>query len=241
MTSKRINLTLIRHGQTTHNKLKIIQGQMETHLTDLGRNQAKLLADYLTNSNLKYSRVYSSDLIRAYETCQIVCGGNYDILKDQLLRERSFGVLQGSPLANLRNEAFKAGYNESNFTQFRPEGGETMDEVLARVEKFCNKLFADSPDLSSIMIVTHGGVIREFMKLFKKLGCQLESKDFIVTPNTALNEFEVETDGSGLIKQIKIKYLHHIPHLKDNALSEALNEEQLNDASTKKKEVEYAI
>lgn len=215
---------------------------METELTELGRDQAKLLRTYLDDTKEKFDKVYSSDLIRAYETCQIICNGHNEITKDVLLRERSFGVLQGSSLDMLRTEAYKAGYNDSTFTQYRPEGGETMDEVQGRIEKFCREeLFPKAKNSESILIVTHGGVIREFMKLFKKLGCNLDHKDLIIAPNTSLNRFEIVLNTESQVEKVTIKALHTIPHLTSQAKSEALSEEQLNDSSMKKKEVEYAI
>lgn len=242
MASKKFNLTLVRHGQTTHNKLKIIQGQMETHLTDLGRDQARLLCDYLKKIDFRADKVYSSDLIRAFETCQIVCNNEYEIAKEQLLRERSFGVLQGSPLDMLRSEAYKAGHDENNFTQFRPEGGETMDEVQDRIYKFCeSELFPQAKDASRILIVTHGGVIREFMKLFRKFGCPLSNKDMVITPNTAMCNFEIHLTPENHVEQVVPVALHQIPHLTSETKMEALSEEQLNDASTKAKEPEYAV
>lgn len=244
MSVKVFRLTLVRHGQTTHNKLKIIQGQMETHLTDLGREQAKLLRDYLDKTNFHADKVYSSDLIRAYETCQIICNNKYDIIKSELLRERSFGVLQGSPLDMLRSEAYKAGYDDQNFTQFRPEGGETMEEVQERIHQFCRTiLFPQAEEGSRFLIVTHGGVVREFMKLFKKFGCPLSNKELIITPNTSMCDFDIHLrcQGESRVQQVVPVGLHQIPHLESQAKKEALSEEQLNDGSTKQKEPEYAI
>lgn len=241
-SSKSFNLTLIRHGQTTHNKLKIVQGQMETHLTDLGRHQAKQLQAHYEKTSEKFDKVYSSDLIRAYETCQIICNGKYDIIKNQLLRERCFGVLQGSPLSELREAAYKAGYDDSNFTKFRPEGGETAEEVLERMRKFClDELFPKSVDQSSILIVTHGGVIREFFKLFRELGCQISNAQLVISPNTGISRFKIKVNNKNKVDKIEPTSLHEIPHLTCEAKDEALNEEQLNESGMKKKEVEYAI
>jgi probable phosphoglycerate mutase len=243
MASKAFKLTLVRHGQTTHNKLKIIQGQLDTQLTDWGRDMAKLLRDYWQKNGTKFDKVYSSDLTRAYETCQIVCDGQYEIKKDPLLRERSFGVLQGSPLDMLRSEAYKAGHDENNFTQFRPEGGESMEEVQDRIQRFCkDELFPNAAESSRVLIVTHGGVVREFMKLFKKFGCPLSNTDMIITPNTSINEFEINLTPENRVQEVKVVQLHQIPHLQGDAKDEALFEDQLNDGSTKKKdEVEYAV
>lgn len=241
MTSTVFTLTLVRHGQTIHNKLKIIQGQMETQLTDLGREQAKTLCKYLERTGEKFNQVFSSDLIRAYETCQIVCNGQYDIVKSKLLRERSFGELEGSSLDKLKEEAYRAGHDETNFTQFRPKGGETMDEVMDRIHTFCcTELFPTVKQSQSILIVTHGGVIREFLKLFRQFRCNISNKDLIITPNTGINRFQVEFDGQYQFKQVSVTYLHQIPHLPQPHRYAALTEEQLNDAN-KKKEVEYAI
>lgn len=238
----KIFLTLVRHGQTTHNKLKIIQGQMETELTELGREQAKLLAKHLEETKERFDRVYASDLIRAYETCVIVCNSKYEIRKNQLLRERLFGELQGFPLSDLKKKALIHGFNEFNFTQYVPEGGESKEEVLARVEKFCvEELFQNALDNESIMIVTHGGVIREFMVLFKRWGCALAAKDFVISPNTGINRFEITLTPNREVENISILFLHSIPHLSALAKDEALEEEQLNDGSTKEKHVEYAI
>lgn len=243
MVSKVFKIKLVRHGQTTHNKLKIIQGQMETDLTELGRSQAKLLCKYLDDNKFQFDKVYSSDLKRAHETCEIICNGKYQIHDSQLLRERSFGLLQGMPLDMLRSQAYKAGHDESNFTQFRPEGGETMEEVQDRIQRFCkNELFPNAKQSDHILIVTHGGVIKEFMKLFRKYACPLDNKDLIITPNTSMNDFDIELTPELKVNRVVPTSLHAIPHLTQEARDEALNEEQLNESTTKKKnEVEYAI
>lgn len=245
MYSKKFSLVLVRHGQTTHNKTKTIQGQLDTQLTELGRDQARLLRDYLEKTGEKFDKVYASDLTRAYETCQIVCNEKYTIHKDKLLRERSFGVLQGSPLDDLRSEAYKAGFDDSDFTQFRPEGGETMGEVLARIEKFCKEeLYPKAKEDEKILIVTHGGVIREFFKYFKSThGCELTNEDMRISPNTGVNRFKIYLKENDT-PRVFIEGLHEIPHLSDEAKNEALSEEQLNDSTMKKKEkqeVEYAV
>lgn len=241
--TRKFQLVLVRHGQTTHNKSKTIQGQMDTQLTELGRDQARLLRDYLERTGEKFNKIYSSDLSRAHETCQIICNDKYTILKNQLLRERSFGVLQGTPLDNLREEAFKAGFDESNFTQFRPEGGETMEEVFERLVKFCKEeLYPNVANDEAILIVTHGGVIREFFKYFKSIGCELSGEDMRISPNTGVNRFEILLADRGN-PRVFIKGLHEIPHLSSEAKNEALSEEQLNDSTMAKKpkEVEYAV
>lgn len=240
MAMKEFMVTLVRHGQTTHNKLKIIQGQMDTQLTEMGREQARSLKNHLAKTGERFDKVYASDLTRAYETCQIICDNNYNIIKNELLRERKFGVLEGSPLDKLRSLASDNGFTDENYTSYKPENGESIDEVKARMRKFCeDELFPNVEPSQSVLIVTHGGVIREFFKLFRDYGCPIALRELRVSPNTGISRFSfVLKDGK--LHKLEIISLHQIPHLKNEAESEALNEEQLNETGMKVDE-EHAI
>jgi len=44
-----MRITIIRHGQTIHNKEKRIQGQLQGRLTKLGKTQDKLSSKQLKN------------------------------------------------------------------------------------------------------------------------------------------------------------------------------------------------
>ena len=50
-------------GETEYNKQKIIQGQKDVALSDVGRQQAELVAERLSGE--KFRLVFSSDLSRA--------------------------------------------------------------------------------------------------------------------------------------------------------------------------------
>lgn len=192
---------------------------METQLTDLGRDQAKLLGQYFAREKISFDKYYSSDLVRAYETCQIirteVADGDKDVIHtSKLLRERCWGNLQGQTIQMIRKTASDAGYDVSSLPQFRPEGGETLDDVHERIRNFCKgELFQNAKSNERILIVSHGGVIREFMKIFRKFGCPLDQKDLIVTQNTSINEFDVHLTPENRIQQIVPLRLHSIPHL----------------------------
>lgn len=56
---------LIRHGETAENREHIIQGQLDTDLNELGRDQANRLATGLKDTT--FHRAYSSDLKRAVD------------------------------------------------------------------------------------------------------------------------------------------------------------------------------
>ena len=69
---KDMRILLLRHGQSEANKEHIIQGHMDSPLSDLGRDQAKNVGKKLLDSEITFDAVYSSDLIRAKETAKII-------------------------------------------------------------------------------------------------------------------------------------------------------------------------
>src|SRR6476659_2511659 len=68
-------LYLVRHGATTHNLSQppILQGNtVDLSLSDVGRSQAEGTARFLQWAEL--GGVYSSDLVRARETAEVIAG-----------------------------------------------------------------------------------------------------------------------------------------------------------------------
>ena len=49
--TKKIEMVVIRHGETESNRTHIIQGHLDTPLSDVGLRQADLVADYLGESS----------------------------------------------------------------------------------------------------------------------------------------------------------------------------------------------
>ncbi|XBH91016.1 hypothetical protein VPH35_082520 [Triticum aestivum] len=89
-------VVVVRHGETSWNASRTIQGQMDPELNETGRRQALVVARRLSRE-AKPAAVYSSDLKRAAETAQTIataCGVSSLVL-DPALRERHMGDLHG--------------------------------------------------------------------------------------------------------------------------------------------------
>ncbi|XP_042746421.1 fructose-2,6-bisphosphatase TIGAR [Lagopus leucura] len=88
----RFGLTVVRHGETRYNKDKILQGQgIDEPLSPTGFRQADAAGLFL--SNVKFTHVFSSDLLRAKQTAATIIGKNkfckgLEIKCDTRLRER---------------------------------------------------------------------------------------------------------------------------------------------------------
>ena len=85
--------TFIRHGQTADNVAGILQGHRDTPLDEIGRQQARMAAERLSNQTI--DAIFASDLSRAFETAQII-GDAVGVtpVPEKRLREWHLGELE---------------------------------------------------------------------------------------------------------------------------------------------------
>jgi broad specificity phosphatase PhoE len=164
-------LLLVRHGESTANAKGIWQGQMEFPLSESGRAQAALAGRGLSDE--PFEGLYSSPLSRAFETAEIIrvrTGFAGEVVTVEGLSERNGGILEGYTWAEQerRNPVlarkFLAIPEEERWTLV---GAETDEEVIARFEVALSSIRANHPGGARIVVVSHGGVMRAFLrKLF---------------------------------------------------------------------------
>ncbi|XP_021908381.1 phosphoglycerate mutase-like protein 4, partial [Carica papaya] len=152
---------VVRHGETSWNAERRIQGHIDIELNEVGRQQAASLADRLSKEP-KISWVYSSDLKRALETAEIIatrCGG-LEVIKDPGLRERCLGDLEGVAFHEAKHspEAYKALLSHRTDQEI-PGGGESLDQLYDRCTSVLEKIGRKYQG-ERVLVVTHGGVIR---------------------------------------------------------------------------------
>ncbi|XP_068957575.1 fructose-2,6-bisphosphatase TIGAR isoform X2 [Petaurus breviceps papuanus] len=125
-------------GETRYNREKILQGQgVDVPLSETGFRQAKAAGEFL--SNVKFTHVFSSDLIRTKQTtAKILEKSRFckeaTVKYDTRLRERKYGIAEGKPLCELKALAKAAG--EQWCPDFTPPEGETLDQVKLRAKDF---------------------------------------------------------------------------------------------------------
>jgi broad specificity phosphatase PhoE len=157
-------LVMLRHGQTEWNAGSRMQGQLDTDLTELGREQAAHAAEVLAKRQPLL--VVSSDLRRALDTATALgerSGLAVEI--DTRLRETHLGDWQG--LTHLEVDAVAPGARVAwrDDARWAPHGGESRVDVAARSTPLVDELVgkhpewgADEPD-RPIVLVAHGGLI----------------------------------------------------------------------------------
>ena len=148
----------IRHGETAWNVDTRIQGQIDVPLNETGRWQAHLLALAVADEGI--AAVYSSDLLRAWQTAESVArGSRRPIVADTGLRERGFGVFEGLTYAEI-NQRWPAQSERwrRRDPDFGAEGGEVLRDFYARCVATATRLASAHPG-QTIALVAHGGVM----------------------------------------------------------------------------------
>ena len=133
-------LWLVRHGQSTWNITGVCQGHNDdAELTESGLLQAAEAADGFRGRQI--SAIYSSDLRRARQTAAAFAAVlGLPVRTDARLRERSFGVLEGTPLAAVDPALTGVADGLVVDPDIRPPGGESVRDFYLRAAAF-----ADAP------------------------------------------------------------------------------------------------
>lgn len=166
MKNRLTTFYIVRHGESEANVQKIFQGQkINTPLTDKGKEQAKKLADELRNVQIDV--VISSDLTRAHQTAEIIANSkNLQVRLDIRFRERSMEKYDG-----MKTHDFLKLYTEENWRCLSDEEklSHKLDPTDENFNEIYNRFIDGLQELAltyknkTILIVSHGGVIRGFL------------------------------------------------------------------------------
>jgi broad specificity phosphatase PhoE len=153
-----MRLLLIRHAQSTGNAEGRVQGQADMPLTELGRRQERALAHRFQHEAWNPSTIYSSDLVRAAETAEILAGSQgLAVVGDERLREYDCGVLTnltGQDIEALYPEIWYSMHHSTEWVSIAgEEGNAAFDRRLAEV---LAEIKARHGGEETVAIVSHG-------------------------------------------------------------------------------------
>ena len=146
----------VRHGESECNRLGHAAGWYPTPLSELGRQQARQTGQLL--SELKFDKVYSSDLVRAVETCNLALPGVEPQLSE-LLREIDVGSLRNQPTAKARQEHPLEYSMITKYRDFSPFGGESHAVAQDRLFRFVETELNNLPEGSKAAVFCHLGTV----------------------------------------------------------------------------------
>ena len=149
LENNRFYLSLIRHGESVFNTTPDRIGQeADTPLTAKGNMQANLLRKRFEEHNIKFDYVFTSDYLRAYDTCKTSLDGvdHGPIAICQELREYSAGDWNGLDRHDIHTPEVLLKMSMLN-SAFCPPNGESMHMVERRASKWLEDAILYNKDI----------------------------------------------------------------------------------------------
>ncbi|WP_419960731.1 histidine phosphatase family protein [Psychrobacillus sp. BM2] len=186
-----MELLIIRHGQSEADLLCVHEGRADFPLTKLGEQQARDMAAYVTE-HLPPDIILASPLLRAKSTAETLQKSvGCDLLLEDDLMEFNNGVLAG-----LSREEALIKYPlppDGRPIHVPIEKGESELELRFRAEVIFNKIILDYQSYNRVAIISHGGLISQFIKAFLQ---QPNTSEYIfATGDTGMHLLEIKENA----------------------------------------------
>lgn len=178
---------LARHGETAWSLTGQHTGLTDLPLTELGQHTAMRLGERL--KGLTFSKVFTSPLQRARQTCELAGFGSVAEIDSDLV-EWNYGQYEGRRGEDIRAE--RPGWNL--FRDGCP-GGETPAEVSARADRVVSRVRAIPED---VLLFTSGHFIRVLASRWLGLEPTANSRYFMLS-TASLSALGYENDLSRLV------------------------------------------
>jgi broad specificity phosphatase PhoE len=132
-----MKIYIVRHGESVANEKKIVCGQSDYPLTNLGKNQILRSRDSL--ASIEFNQLYSSPLKRATETAQILFPTKIFSMEPMLME------MNTGDYSELSVEQLFENYPQYKYQGINPDleypNGESVSKLFSRISRwFQNKL-----------------------------------------------------------------------------------------------------
>ena len=207
-----IKIYLVRHCEALGNKLNSFQGSLDADITELGEKQLSFLEKRF--SNIHIDKAFSSPLTRAYKTA-LAATRSKDITveKEPLFSEINGGSLEGKSFDEIFKEyPFFTDVWDNHPDKFSAPGGETMQQLYARVVGGLEKIISNGENEGkTILISSHGAAIRCLIchimygsiDNLSKTPWSVNTAVSLITYNNSSFSFEYLNDASHLPNEFK--------------------------------------
>jgi broad specificity phosphatase PhoE len=192
------NIITIQHAQSIHHTNGMVGSWTDWDLSDLGVQQAKNIGAKLSQQLNNRYIMYSSDLIRARHTAEIV--GEYmgitPIVAGEL-RERYLGKCIGKSVQWLRENM----ENQERTVDDRIfSDAESRRDVWNRIKPFFEKIISSQDE--NIIIVSHGDLLGIFNVLWLGLPVETLNKCDSFGLAGGVSFLQESMDGRRIIKRL---------------------------------------
>lgn len=151
-----INIYIVRHGQTETNLERLVCGQKDTKMTELGYGQVSYSAEKLRH--LSFDHFYSSPLIRATETAKYFAPLEHFLLVNDIM-EMNTGDYSHLNVDELWNLDPKLKY-QGRFQHHNYPNGESLSILYGRISAWFSKnIVTQWQQGENILIVGHEATV----------------------------------------------------------------------------------
>ncbi len=199
-------LVLVRHGQSEWNLKNLFTGWKNPDLTVKGVEEAETGAEAIRDYGIKFDIAFTSVLVRAERTCQIILdiNGQNDLetIHDQALNERDYGDLAG-----LNKDDARAKWGEEQVHIWRrsydvpPPGGESLKDTGARVwPYYMTEILPCVLAGQNVLVAAHGNSLRSLVMVLDRL-----SRDEVTGLNLATGVpmvYKLKADSTVASKEV---------------------------------------
>lgn len=186
---------MLRHAQSVANTKGILAGQDNSvALSKMGQHQSRLLVPYL--SSIKFSKIYSSPLLRCIQTIEpfMQVNPDLDFKIDERFIEMDYGKWSGRRLAALsREKRWRA--IQSKPSTFTFPDGESFRQMRRRVDLAILDL---KNQKGPILIITHGDIIK--MAVASLLDMPIDKFQSFVAEPASLTIFSIDKTKATLLQ-----------------------------------------
>ncbi len=160
-----MKVVLVRHSEVIQEYQGKYNGHVDISLSKKGKKDAIELAKKL--KNIKFDKVFCSDLRRAKETLSAFELDLHPIFTKEL-REKSWGIHEGKSFEEIQKEGIKY----ISFDQWLSAlGGEDVQKYQERVLRyFYQTVFKQKAQ--NILVVTHAGVIKTLLSAIQNISLE---------------------------------------------------------------------
>lgn len=189
-----------RHAQKDNSSKFTTEDHFSRNLTMIGIRQSRLLGMQLKEEGI--TKIVTSNMPRAIKTAEIVAGTlNVEIMdRTSELREADPCLIPNHPDRNEIKKRCWANWD------YKSDNGESYDEGRQRFKKYFWGLIDKVEKKDTVLIVTHGRVLRLFLCEYLENG-----KEIIKTPYSCAALTLVDVDKYN--KKMKILYYNNNDYL----------------------------
>lgn len=193
------NIITIQHTQSIHHTNGMIGSWTDWDLSELGIEQAKRIGERLS-LEIKDKRyvMYSSDLLRAKHTAEIIAGflDIKPIFTDRL-RERNLGEAVGKSVEWARQNTIVW---EKTIDDKPFKGAESRREAWERILVFYNQMMKSTDE--NVIIVSHGDALSIFNAIWLGLDVEMLNKCDLFGKAGGVSFMHENSDGKHIITRL---------------------------------------